>query len=156
MTTQPTITRSRINSLLEEARHELSASFEGLSGDQMEAPKADGWSVKDVLAHVAMWNEMELGDMRRVVRGHQPTLERFDYSFIDDWNDIQLRLRKGFPLRQVLDELSESRDGMMEFLLSAPDEMLATGYIPMACMHSIRHDQRHAADIRNWRQEERI
>lgn len=122
----------------------------------MEAPFSDGWSVKDILAHVAMWDEMELSDMRRAARGDQPAFESFDYPFIDQWNHIQLVLRSRFPAKQVLAELTESRQAIMDFLSSLPDELLATGYIPMACMHSIHHDQRHAEQIRDWRQREGV
>jgi hypothetical protein len=122
----------------------------------MEAPLPDGWSVKDILAHVAMWGEMELLDMRRAARGHKPVLESFGNSYIDQWNHIQFLLRKGFGLEQVLAELGQTRRAILEFLDSIEDERLSTGYIPMACMHSISHDRRHAAQIRDWRQKEGV
>ena len=154
MATQSSATRSSISALLDDARRELLQSFQGLTDEQMTAPLPDGWSVKDILAHVAMWDEMELPDMRRAARGDQPAFESFDYPFIDQWNHIQLVLRSRFLAKQVLTELTESRQAIMDFLSSLPDELLATGYIPMACMHSIRHDQRHAEQIRGWRQQE--
>lgn len=149
-------TRTSIYTLLDDARQELMASLEGLTEEQMAAPLDGGWSVKDILAHVAMWDEMELLDMRRIARGDRPVLDSFDHPIIDEWNRVQFVLRKDFSLKQVLSELLETRQAIADFLGSVRDEQLLTGYIPMAFAHSARHDQRHAAQIRDWREREGI
>jgi hypothetical protein len=149
-------TRTSIYTLLNDARQELMTSIERLSQEQMDTPLPDGWSGKDILAHVAMCDEMELPDMRRVARGDKPVLDSFDHPIIDEWNRVQFVLRKGFSLKQVLSELLETRQAIMDFLGSVRDEHLLTGYIPMACIHSARHDQRHATQIRDWREKEGI
>ena len=69
MATQSSITANDICTLLDDARKELMTSINGLAEDHMEAPLADGWSVKDILAHVAMWEDAALPDMRRAARG---------------------------------------------------------------------------------------
>ena len=156
MTAPSSPTRVSTLSLLDESRQELLASFQGLSQDQLQAPLPEGWSVKDILAHVAMWNEVELADMRRASRGDKPALASFDSPLVDKWNEVQFAVRKAFPLGQVTRELTERRNALTEFLGSLQDGQLISGYIPVACMHSARHDQRHAAQIRASRQKASI
>ena len=149
-------TRASLSALLDDARQELTASLQGLTAEQMEIPLPEGWSVKDILAHVAMWNEVELADMRRASRGDKPALASFDSPLVDKWNEVQFAVRKAFPLGQVTRELMETRNALTEFLASLQDGQLISGYIPVACMHSARHDQRHAAQIRASRQKASI
>lgn len=123
----------------------------------MEAPFSDGWSVKDILAHVAMWDEMVLPDLIRAVRGHHTSLDEWDHeSFTDQWNRIALALRRRFPLEQVLGELAESREAVLSFLNSAPEERLSSGPIPVSCAIQAEHDREHAAQIRDWCQREGV
>ncbi len=156
--TQTSATRARICALLEDAREEILASFEGLTDEQMEMPLADGWSVKDILAHVAMWDEMELPDMRRAARGRARVLDALDdaYQLVDRWNDIQFALRKTLPLEQVLGELDEARHEIVQLLASVAEEHLTGGFIPAACAIQAKHDRDHAAQIREWRQRQEV
>jgi hypothetical protein len=154
MVTQPSATRTSISALLDDARRELLASFQGLTEEQMTVPMLEEWSVKDVLAHVAMWEEVALPDMRRAARGDKTALDAWDHSFTDQWNHMQFALRKGFPLRQVLTELAEMRLGTMEILGSVEEARLVSGFIPSTCAIHARHDREHAEQIRSWRQKQ--
>lgn len=146
--------RGGLRSLLDDARRELMASLEGLSEEQMTDELENGWSVKDVVAHVAMWDEMVLPDLIRAVRGHQSLFKAWDHeSFTDQWNHIQLELRRGFPLEHVMEEFSESRQAIMSFLDSVAEERLTSGPIPASCAIQAEHDREHAAQIRAWREQ---
>ncbi len=152
----PSPTRTSLLALLDNARQELLTSFQGLAEEQMETPALDGWSVKDMLAHVAMWDEMELPDMRRAARGRARVLDALDdaYQLVDRWNDIQFALRKTLPLEQVLAELDEARHEIMRFLASVAEEHLTSGFVPAACAIQADHDREHAGHIRAWREKQ--
>ena len=156
MTAPPTATRVRLSALLTEARDDLLASFQGLTDEQMDSALREGWSVKDILAHLAMWEEIALLDMCRVARGDRAALDAWDHSFNNEWNHIQFALRKGFPLPQVITELAEVRRGTIELVGSVPEERLVGGFIPSTCAIHARHDREHAEQIREWRQKENI
>ena len=158
MTARPSTTRASLCALLEDARHELLAAFDGLPDEQMEVPLPDGWSVKDILAHVAMWDEMELPDMRRAARGSARVLDGLDEdeTLVDLWNEVQFRLRRRLPVKQVLMELEEARASVIEFLEAVAEERLTSGFVPAACVIQSRHDRQHAAQIRDWRQTQGI
>jgi hypothetical protein len=149
-------TRNGLVSLLDAARGELLASYEGLNEERMHAPVEGEWTVKDILAHVAMWEETALADMYRAVRGDRPALASWDRSFLNEWNRIQLALRKQFPLPQVLHELADTRSATIEVVKSAPEERLTSGFIPATCAIHARHDGDHAAQIQEWRSKEGV
>lgn len=153
---QPTATRATLVALLGEARRELMTSVQGLSEEETETPGPDGWSVKDILAHVAMWEETALADMRRAARGDTAALDAWDHSFDDQWNHMHMVLRKSFPLQQVLRELTETRRATMEILDSLRDDQMASGFIPSTCAIHAKHDRDHAEQIQNRRQKDRI
>ncbi len=149
-------TRDGLITLLERARRELMDSFQGVSEERVLLPVEDGWSVKDVLAHVTMWEETALPDMSRAVRGEMTALASWDRTFIDDWNRIQFALRRPFPLAQVLAELTEMRRATIELVKSASEERLTSGFIPTTCAIHARHDRDHAEQIRGWRRNEGV
>ena len=156
MATQSSMTVNDTCALLDDARKELMTSINGLAEDHMESLLPDGWSVKDILAHLAMWEEAALPDMRRAARGDKTALGAWDHSFDDQWNNIHFALRKSFPLRQVLTELAESRRGTMDFLESLDVERFAGGFIANTSAIHARHDREHAEQIRNWRQQQGV
>ncbi len=143
-------------SALDAARRELLDAVEGLTDELLEREHADGWSAKDILAHVAMWDEMEFLEMRRSARGGVSIFEhRFDRSLIDRWNDIQFRLRGPLPLAQVREDMRAAREDIAQFLVSLPAGP-APPFVSAACAVQTKHDLDHAAQIRAWREREGI
>ena len=51
-------------------REELLAAIQGLSDELLTDPSLDGWSVKDHLAHVALWDEIRASEVARISAGH--------------------------------------------------------------------------------------
>jgi hypothetical protein len=139
---------------LDGARQDLMESIQGLTDAQMQIPSPEGWSVKDILAHVVMWEETALPDMRRVGRGDEAALDAWDHSLNDQWNHIQVTLRRRFPLEQVMRELAEARQSTVDFLRTVGEDRLDSGFIPNTCAIHARHDRDHGAQIRRWRQEQ--
>ncbi len=147
--------REQIYSQLEDARKKLLAAIDGLKPEQMTVPVVDDWSVKDLLAHVACWDEFVLPDLKRVAKGRIPALASFREAEVNDWNRMLMSLRRNFPLDQAMTELKEHREATMAALDALPDERLAQGQFPwiMATI-AAHHDLGHAQDIVKWRQQE--
>lgn len=143
---------------LEEARNELRASYEGLPDQQMVRPGAVGdWSIKDVLSHVASWEEIVLPDLARLARGDTPILASIDlYSFnFDPFNAMIMSLRRNLPLDQVLRELDVVRADFIAAASRLPDSVLAEGQFGRILVQiTAEHDREHAEGIRRWRQQE--
>lgn len=147
-------TREEAYALLDAARCELLAAIEGLTPEKMTVPMLGEWSVKDILAHVASWEEQILPDLRRIRDGHRPALASFREQDVDQWNALIMSLRKNFPLEQVLHELDYYRRTTKEALDFLPDAAFASGFVPATCAISVHHDREHAGQIRAWRQRE--
>ena len=143
---------------LEQARDELRASYQGLSDEQMTRAGAVGeWSVKDVLSHIASWEEVALPDLQRVARGDTPTLASFDLSKADDWNAMVMSLRRNLPLDQVLRELDIARVDLIVAVSQLPDSALAEGQFARGTVTICAvHDREHAEDISQWRKKENL
>lgn len=147
--------REQVYSQLEEARQELLAAIDGLKPEQMTVPMLEDWSVKDVLAHVASWEEFALPDLRRAAKGHIPALASFREAEVDDWNRALMSLRRNFPLDQVMSELKEYREATIAALDALPDERLAQGqFARIMADITVQHDRDHAQDIAKWREKE--
>ena len=147
--------REQVYSQLEDARQQLLAAIDGLKPEQMTVPVVDDWSVKDLLAHVASWDEFVLPDFQRVTKGRIPALASFREAEVNDWNRMFMSLRRNFSLDQAMAEFKEHREATMAALDALPDERLAQGQFPwiMATI-AAHHDRDHAQDIAKWREKE--
>ena len=51
-------------------REELLSAIDGLSDDLMTELSLDGWSIKDHLAHLALWDDLRASEVVRISAGH--------------------------------------------------------------------------------------
>jgi uncharacterized damage-inducible protein DinB len=51
-------------------REELLSAIGGLSDELMTERSLDGWSVKDHLAHLALWDDIRASEVARLSAGH--------------------------------------------------------------------------------------
>ena len=128
-----------------------------IPGDKLTTVMHGEWSAKDIVAHVASWNEVASLDLRRMGRGHVPTLAAFREADVDEWNAFLMRGRKLFPPPQVYHELEECYDMLVEALETVPEAMfqqggMVTNFLAIA----IHHYGDHAGHIREWREREEI
>ncbi|MBM3945992.1 MAG: DinB family protein, partial [SAR202 cluster bacterium] len=52
-------------------RQDLLSAINGLADEQMTEPSLDGWSVKDHLAHIALWDDIRVSEVVRISAGHE-------------------------------------------------------------------------------------
>jgi hypothetical protein len=127
--------------LLERIRDEwarLEASFAELSAEQMTARPMEGgwagWSVKDQLAHVALWEELALGRVEgRSNREHElfgmdeATAESAD---LDTFNAAVYERNKDTLLDDVLAAFRSTHERLMLALERLPEANLAKPFAP--------------------------
>jgi hypothetical protein len=147
--------RDQILASVDESRRKLLAAIEGLTDDQMMKPVVGDWSVKDLLAHVASYEEMALPDIERVARGDAPALAAFDLKRVDEYNAMIMSLRRHFSLDQARRELDIIRSSLLEAVSRLPDSALAEGQFARGFLQICAyHDTEHTEDIHNWRKRE--
>jgi len=147
--------RDELLAKAEASRRGLLAAIEGLTDEQMMTPVVGDWSVKDLLAHVASYEELALPDIERVGRGDAPALAAFDLKRVDEYNGMIMSLRRHFSLEQARRELDTTRLSLLEAIGRLPDSALAEGQFARGMLQICAyHDLEHTEDIQAWRKRE--
>jgi hypothetical protein len=137
------------------AHVQFKETVRGIPDDKLAAVVLGEWSAKDVIAHISSWNELAALDMRRIGRGHIPTLAGFRETEVNEWNAFFMRGRKLFPAPQVYHELEGCYDMLVEALETVPEAMFQQGSMVTNFLAiSVHHYQDHGGHIREWRERE--
>jgi len=146
---------------LNRSRERLLRAIEGLEASQLTQPGAVGiWSVKDVLAHLAMWEAQTVTLLYQVRQGMKPTtlhLKTFDN---DQQNAQWYEQAKDRPWEQVWADFQGVRvqtlrrlDAFDDHELSSPTRFPWLGKSLASLIYEwiIQHEEDHAADLEAWR-----
>jgi len=125
-----------------------------------EGSALDGWTVKDLLAHIAAWDRWELREMMRMTSGESPDLAAV--RDMDGYNATVVAAWRDRTLSEVLAELQAARAVWVSWLQTLPDEeffreRLFAGEdwsFPGCVEVQWQHDAEHAAQIAAWRETE--
>lgn len=151
-------------------RAKLLESFAGLPANVLLRPfEGGGWSIKDVLSHVAMAEEVNVAFAKLMLVNDSPVQLRefarvypdfpgeFDLDKFNAWMTDRWRVK---PLDEVLTTLERTRVETLRWLETLTDEQLErTGDHAMWGRQSVRgvfrilviHDRFHRADIEKRR-----
>jgi uncharacterized protein (TIGR03083 family) len=132
------------------------ASFAGLSDEQMQEPGVAGdWSVRDVLAHVAVWDGESMNDLPDIAagrRGHPGD----DEEDTDTFNARKTDELRGMPLDAVRDLLAGSHRQLLDYLQGlGRDDIVPTSVEAFRARlgsDTWDHYPQHAASIRAFRE----
>ncbi len=144
---------------LAESRRALHQAIEGLSEEEMTQVQVEGvWTIKDVLGHIASWEETCLEPLQHYADGGP-----YDVQVIEDylaWNDEQAARKRNVPLDAILDELTTVRQGLVEAAnrLSAgqwaqrvPFAWGGEGTIADTLEGLHEHEMEHVRSLQQWR-----
>ena len=131
-------------------RAELLAAIDGLDEIRMTERTLDGWSVKDHLSHLVLWDELRASEVERISAGFD-TAWRMTGAHVNAYNDLGHELRQGHSLAQVVWELEHSRRRLLDAIQRAPARGLDGSLYGEAVLRS-DHETAHAGWIREWRQ----
>ena len=134
-----------------ESREALLAAIHGLTDAQMTDPSIDGWSVKDHLAHLALWDDARAGEVTRISAGHDSAW-RMTGEQSDAYNVVGYAGRRDLPLDQVRWELATSRARLVDAIAAATPRGLDPSRYGEAGLRS-DHEAEHTGWIKRWRAE---
>jgi uncharacterized protein (TIGR03083 family) len=138
---------------LERAWTDLRQSYAGLSDAQLTQPGVNnGWSVKDILAHVTTWEQEALKYLPLILRGERPP-RYFDlYGGIDAFNAKMTAEKKKLSLSMVLQQLDDTHRRLVDAIQNAPDDQITreTPFRRRVRLDTYSHYPIHARDIRAW------
>ena len=147
--------REQLLARLDKAWSALGDSYAGLTAAEMLAPGVAGdWSVKDMLAHVATWEEEALKYLPLVLAGGRPP-RYASYGGIDAFNARMTEAKRGLSLAEVERLLEETHRQLIAYLQHVPEEQFAT---ETRFRHRLRidtysHYRLHADMIHAWREQ---
>jgi hypothetical protein len=128
-------------------------SYAGLSDEQMTAPGVTGdWSVKDLLAHITVWEEEALTHLPAVMAGRTPP--RYAASGgIDAFNARTMAAKQPLSLPDVLRQSEETHQRLVAFLATVPEEHFAreTRFRHRLRLDTYSHYPIHTRAIHTWR-----
>ena len=135
-------------------REELLAAIDGLSDELLTEPSLDGWSVKDHLAHLALWDDLRASEVVRISAGHDSAWRMTDEQG-EAHNALAYALRRDLSLEQVRWELATSHQRLLDALASATPRGLDSSLYGEAGLRS-SHEAAHTDWIKRWRGERGI
>lgn len=138
----------------QQMRAELLSAIDGLSDELMVEPSIDGWSVKDHLAHLALWDDIRASEVARISAGHD-SVWRMTEDQDAAYNAMGHALRLGLSVDQARWELATSGQRLLEAISAATAGGLDGSLYGEAGLRSV-HEAQHAGWIRRWRGERGI
>jgi hypothetical protein len=146
------------------AEHQLfEAAIDGMTDAHMTAPGAEAnWSVKDIAAHLAFWQQRAIFLLECARDGWQVDKNRWSGGDIDRLNEQVYRAHRDRPLADVLAELRQSQSEVLARLEATPEVDLTTrgrfDWLPnnVTLVDNItgetyEHYQEHSESLRSWR-----
>jgi hypothetical protein len=118
--------RDELIELTRSSRRSLEDQLVGLSDPQLTEPTLDdGWSIKDVLAHISAWERMFIGWIEALMRGEKPDRPEF---FSQEWTDtVNARIYSENCARALADVRTESQasyEAILAFIDRLSDDEL--------------------------------
>lgn len=119
-----------------------------------EVPVFNNTTVKDLLAHLAAWDEIHTQRAKLTLEGRSDDI---DFVTIDEQNAAQLAACKHLSLSQALDFFNRSRAEFLELLSAVSDLDLhrrpgkGVASIAQRAQKRYQHDAVHARDVLRWR-----
>src|SRR5947207_4574485 len=99
-------------------REALLSAIRGLGDGSMTEASLDGWSVKDHLAHLAVWDDIRASEVVRISAGHDSAW-RMTGDQDGVYSALGHALRLALSVDQVRWELATSRQRLLDALASA-------------------------------------
>ena len=137
-----------------QARDALLKAIDGLTDEQLTEQSLDGWSVKDHLAHLALWDDVRASEVARISAGHASAWRMTEEQDVA-YNAMGYALRLNLSVDQIKWELAASRQKLLDAIASAtPPGMDGSLYGVSDLVSS--HEQEHSGWIKRWRAEKGI
>jgi len=156
------VTKEELVEGLEREWEALQAAIHGLTEEQMTRPPVSGpWTVKDLLAHIAVWTSRLVTDLYKIDRGVTPDVG-LTQAQVDKLNAQFYVEQKDRPLERVLEDLHNVHLALLNRLEAMPEKSLidpkkhrslkGQPLTRWVTEDSLEHYREHADEIRLWRQ----
>jgi len=132
-------------------RTDLLGAIEGLTLAQASETTIDGWSVKDHLGHIALWDELRAAEVLRISAGHDSAW-RMSPEQEAAFSGSGYELRRTLSWKQALWEIESTHVRLLEAIQATTPHGLDASLYGEAALPST-HERQHTDWIRRWRRE---
>jgi hypothetical protein len=104
------MTKSRLIEEIQLEHQRLEKTLSMISEEQMLLPDViDGWTVKDILAHITVWEQRMIRWLEQAVRCDVPKMlpDGMTWDDLDQWNEQTYQKHRLRPLNEVLTEFEQ-------------------------------------------------
>ncbi len=139
-----------------QARAALVEAVDALSDEQRREVWFGQWSLHDVIAHIAAWQDGFAHALELMARGERPVIPGSQGDDFDAFNAASTEARKDHDWEQLMAELSTARErheAAVRGLSTLPPERLAPGKTAHTLTDEAEHDREHIDAILEWRRE---
>lgn len=160
-------TKAALLADIETTHAALEATLARVPSSQMTTPGVTGeWSVKDILAHIAVWRSRAITQMFKAEQGQPPKLEippalAKAANWLELLNAQEYAAQKDRPLERVMADFSGSHRQLVKRLSGWGDEaalfdrkrhpaLNGRSLAEMAWSESAEHEAEHRAEIEAW------
>ncbi|MFC1959895.1 DinB family protein [Chloroflexota bacterium] len=140
------------------------AAFDALLGQfptdgLLTAYPPDGWSVKDMMAHIAFWEDYALGRFQDAAAGKSPQADELSNEDLDRINQAILDADPARTLAAVQEDYECVHQELWAALQALPDtaddpwwDLWPQRDLPLNLMgyNTYDHYEEHALDLRRW------
>jgi hypothetical protein len=131
----------------------FTASYAGLPSPRLEEPGVVGdWSVRDLVAHVTIWEAEALKHLPTIMAGGRPP-RYVSFGGIDAFNAHMIQSKRGLSLSDVQRQADETHRQLIAFIQRAPEDQFnrETRARRRLRLDTYGHYPEHTAAIREWR-----
>jgi uncharacterized damage-inducible protein DinB len=157
------VTKRELLDQIKQARATMLEALDGLPDDAMLRPGVVGmWSVKDVLAHLSIWQSELITALAQVDRSPRAP-HIVEIEDIDEFNEEQYRANVRRPLSVIREDFEGVHKHLLKTVEGLDEKTLnnARKYPWMEgeplwyliAENGYWHEQEHAEEIRQWREE---
>lgn len=157
MATEKPITRERILRILEAQAEKTARAIAGLDEATLNLPaREDGWTAKEILAHMASGHE----GMLALAQGRGPSEQASGAFDLDAHNEAQRQRTHDLPLAEVLVLLDQARQKVRTYVEQVGEaelnQIVSTPWMgdhPQGqfLIYPALHEGGHRAELEKWR-----
>ncbi|MCS7251925.1 MAG: ClbS/DfsB family four-helix bundle protein [Thermoflexus sp.] len=147
---------------IQEERERFLKAIEGLTPQEMsQEPVFGEWTVKDILAHLAVWQGRLITALFQLEQGRRPKDLTPSEMEINALNEHFFREQRDRPLERVLADFHGTYQQLLRRLERFSEEdLVQPGRFPglseplwsLIAAYTFEHDAEHRADIERWRE----
>ena len=82
------------------------------------------WSVKDLLAHVSIWEDEAIKHLPHIIAGGRPPRYSVTYGGIDAFNAQMIARRSALSLAEVRQQLDDTHQRLLDVVQQLPEDQI--------------------------------